>query len=297
VTPKKLSRYSVGEIPDGLAALTQLARLGRQPGAGQNPVAELVYGPKTEVTGLYSIADSDRLPAARRIAAETKRLAGAVCPRCGRDNIVPLPSNLGAGNCMPCIRRDRLEHLLSSREKCRERETSWAREVVAGPSALASWRLADVTPASRRSRWQMAELAIATLDGQSWRWLIQPEDPARRKRDIHPASTPIADLREEISQVIRGKNIWTWEINSVDQLASEGLAARRLQGVPEDGLLMHDGLRVHYSEWVGEIPQELFSRDRTSTGYLRQPGHPGTPEDRVEWMAALVHRMAFSGQA
>ncbi|GAA4439092.1 hypothetical protein [Phytohabitans houttuyneae] len=294
-------------VPAGLASVTRLRQLRRQPAPRQKPVARLLYHGNKHAD-LYRIDDAELLPPlnARQRAAVVAQEDAHLCGECGRYDIDALPALPSGGRrCVPCGRIRRILQLLEARPGWRDHARQWAEHVLADPTAvLFKVRTVAVRqpPTMTRKREAVVDVAILPISGIGEAdYLLHPQEAPTRKRDLPPAGRPIVEVAAEITDRLVGRRLVAWQESEAWHLAtdlrdaatgygkgrtdtiwSQPGSSHQLLRVPE-----HRTLRKQYSDWVGQIAPN--SSDHAA---VQQPVMPGQPIDQVHWMLRVLRRMA-----
>ncbi|MFY1669523.1 hypothetical protein ACN27G_06145 [Plantactinospora sp. WMMB334] len=134
--PLGLPLFRTGEIPDGLATVTQLRLQRRRPAPGQRPAAELLYYGNS-YTELWTVAETEQLPALSP-GQQTAYDAARRCARCGEQRDQPVPRDHLSGRrvCAPCGEAEAEMSWWVWRHQARAAAVAWAAGVLADPHAV-----------------------------------------------------------------------------------------------------------------------------------------------------------------
>ena len=127
----ELVTYRHGEIPDGMATMTMLARERRRPAPGQQPVG--FYKISRGEVPLYAVADSVTLPAMTD-KQHARWTADRTCARCGEVRPEPVPlADDGRRVDMECQRIERTAAARVTWLKLRMEAVAWAKAFLDKP--------------------------------------------------------------------------------------------------------------------------------------------------------------------
>ena len=282
-TAKRVSgrpTYRYGDLPaKHLATKTMLRREHRRkPAPGQLPIA--YYDAREMWAPLYAVVDAAELPPLPTARAEA--FTGArTCTVCLTVFERPLPkSPEGDRYCEPCHQEAAEQRWLEQARAAQHQAATWAREVLADPTAVLVHRDRD---------WQIPAYRIETFDGtqllhakiRSFEDVetirLGNDTPAERQklRDRYAGTVSAREILPQL-EALHGRRLITWAgLHDQDFYAWDSENQRRLTPMLTSAL--DDQISPHFALWSPVAPWRgsgfWYRQPELSSSYTGHDGH------------------------